>query len=116
MIATSSSDEKLDIAKRLGATHLINYMKIPEWEKEVLRLTDGNGVDHVIEVAGAQTLMQSVTATRLGGLITVIGILTSAETIPADFVPAILFGAKIGKRPNSRNDGVEADYRQCEGL
>jgi NADPH:quinone reductase-like Zn-dependent oxidoreductase len=51
VIATSSSDEKLKIAQKLGAKHLINYKNTPEWDEEVLRLTGGRGVDHVIEVA-----------------------------------------------------------------
>ncbi|KAF2740968.1 putative alcohol dehydrogenase [Polyplosphaeria fusca] len=97
VVATSSSDEKLETARALGAKYLINYKKTPKWEEEVLRITEGKGVDHVIEVAGAQTLMQSVAATRPGGLISIIGILTDADTIPAAFVPAMLFGAKIVK-------------------
>lgn len=51
VIATSSSDDKLEIAKRLGATHGINYKKTPDWEKEVLRLTKDRGADHIIEVS-----------------------------------------------------------------
>lgn len=50
VIATSSSDEKLKVATRLGAKHVINYKTTPAWDKEVLRLTNGRGVDRVIEV------------------------------------------------------------------
>ncbi|CAG5158200.1 uncharacterized protein ALTATR162_LOCUS5034 [Alternaria atra] len=97
VIATSSSDSKLDFAKSLGATHVINYSKTPDWDNEVLRITSGNGVDHVIETGGAGTLMKSVNSTRPGGLISLLGILTPNEAISAAFVPSVLFGAKIVK-------------------
>lgn len=51
VIATSSSDAKLAVAQKLGAKHVINYSKTPDWEKEVLKITNGRGVDHVIEVS-----------------------------------------------------------------
>ena len=50
VIATSSSDEKLVLAAKLGAKHVINYRKVPNWEEEVLKITNGRGVDHAIEV------------------------------------------------------------------
>ena len=95
VIATSSSDEKLKVAEKLGATHLINYNATPEWADEVLRLTNGNGVDHVVDVGGGQTIEQSLKATRQGGVVSVVGILS--ETKKYDIVPALLYGAKIGK-------------------
>ncbi|MCF6752766.1 MULTISPECIES: NAD(P)-dependent alcohol dehydrogenase [Pseudomonas] len=76
VIATSSSDDKLERLRGLGADHLINYRSTPEWGQRVLELTDGRGVDHVIEVGGPATLVQSMAATRIGGHIAVIGILT----------------------------------------
>lgn len=97
VIATSSSDSKLNFAKSLGATHVINYSKLPEWDNEVLRITGGNGVDHVIETGGAGTLMKSINSTRPGGIISLLGILTPNEAISAAFVPSVLFGAKIGE-------------------
>jgi NADPH:quinone reductase-like Zn-dependent oxidoreductase len=96
VISTSSSASKLDFAKSLGATHVVNYAKTPDWEQEVLKLTDGKGVDYVVETGGAGTLMKSVASTRTGGLITLLGILTPNQPIPAEFVPTVLFGAKIG--------------------
>lgn len=92
VIATSSSDAKLQHAKSLGATHLINYTTTPDWAAEVLRLTHGRGVDHVLDVGGAATIEQSLTATRHGGLVSLIGYLGPGA--PADLVPAIIFGAK----------------------
>ena len=76
VIATSSSDAKLSKLKALGADALINYRNDPEWAKTVLRLTEGRGVDHVIEVGGPSTLAQSLAASRVGGHIALIGVLT----------------------------------------
>lgn len=95
MIATSSTDEKLEVTKKLGATHVINYRKTPAWADEVLRITNGRGVDHVIEVGGAGTIEESLRSTRTGGLVTVMGILT--ESKKTDLIPAILYGAKTSK-------------------
>jgi NADPH:quinone reductase-like Zn-dependent oxidoreductase len=76
VIATSSSDAKLGKLRELGADHTINYRDNPEWGKQVRQLTDGRGVDHVIEVGGPGTLPQSITACRIGGHIALIGVLT----------------------------------------
>jgi NADPH:quinone reductase-like Zn-dependent oxidoreductase len=97
VIVTSSSDEKLALAKELGATHGINYKTHPDWDVEVKRLTNGAGVDHVIELGGAQTLMKSVASVRVGGLISVIGILSAPQDIPGQIIPALLFGGITGK-------------------
>lgn len=80
VIVTSSSDAKLERAHELGAHHGINYAQIPEWGKEVRRLTDGRGVDLVVEVGGAGTLEQSLEAVRMGGQISLIGVLAGAVT------------------------------------
>jgi NADPH:quinone reductase-like Zn-dependent oxidoreductase len=97
VISTSSSQSKLSFAQSLGATHTINYATTPDWELEVLKLTGGKGVDHVIETGGAGTLMKSLAATRAGGQITLLGILTPNEKIGEGFVPGVLFGAKTSK-------------------
>ena len=76
VIATSSSEAKLERLKAMGADHLINYRSTPNWGETVRHLTDNRGVDHVIEVGGPATLEQSMTAARIGGHIAVIGILT----------------------------------------
>jgi NADPH:quinone reductase-like Zn-dependent oxidoreductase len=76
VIATSSSDEKLAKAKKLGASDGINYKTTPAWEKSVLELTDGRGVDFVVEVGGAGTLAQSMKAVKPGGQISLIGVLS----------------------------------------
>ncbi len=76
VIATSSSDEKLARLKDLGADHCINYKETPEWGKAAFKLTGGRGVDEVIEVGGPATLAQSIKASRAGGHISLIGVLT----------------------------------------
>ena len=83
VIVTSSSDQKLAKAKNLGADEIINYKKILDWEKEVLRLTNRIGVDHVVEVGGAGTLSKSLSSVRIGGHVALIGVLAGA----GDFDP-----------------------------
>jgi NADPH:quinone reductase-like Zn-dependent oxidoreductase len=78
-IATSSSDAKLARMRSLGATQTINYRTTPDWEAEVLRLTGGIGADRVVEVGGPGTLERSIEATRVGGTIALIGILTGVQ-------------------------------------
>jgi len=75
VIATSSSDEKLERLKALGADHLINYRSTPEWGLAALKLTGGRGVDHILEIGGAGTMPQSILAARNGGHIALIGVL-----------------------------------------
>src|SRR3954468_8971881 len=84
VIITSSSDEKLARAKELGASEGINYRPTPGWDRAVLDLTGGTGVDHVIELGGAGTLPLSLKAVRMGGTINLIGVLTGvgAESNP----------------------------------
>ncbi|GAB3371350.1 NAD(P)-dependent alcohol dehydrogenase [Spongiibacter taiwanensis] len=88
VIATSSSDEKLERLKALGADELINYRSHPKWSKEVQRLTDGKGVDHVVEVGGAGTFGQSIYASAEGGHIAMIGVLAGRNegAVPTDVI------------------------------
>ena len=76
VIVTSSSDQKLERARAMGAALTINYTAIPDWEKKVRELTGGLGADHVLEVGGGETFPRSVKATRIGGHISLIGGLT----------------------------------------
>ena len=82
VIITSSSDAKLERAKQLGAWGLVNYSENPDWEAGVLELTSGNGVDHTVEVGGAGTLEKSIAATKVGGSIGLIGVLTGGQINP----------------------------------
>ena len=79
VIATSSSDEKLERVRALGADHTINYRRDADWAAKVLEHTQGRGVDQVIEVGGPDTLAQSIRACRTGGHIALIGVLTGIE-------------------------------------
>jgi NADPH:quinone reductase-like Zn-dependent oxidoreductase len=74
-IVISSSDEKLERARALGAAETVNYRTTPAWEDAVLALTDGRGVDHVIEVVGGENLNRSLRAVRLSGTISFIGLI-----------------------------------------
>ena len=78
-IVTSSSDEKLERAKALGADAVVNYRERPDWEKAVLELTGGRGADIVLEVGGVGTLDKSLASTRLGGHVCLIGVLTGVS-------------------------------------
>ena len=79
VIATSSSNDKLERLRALGADELINYREDPEWGMTARRLTDGRGVDHVLDVGGPDTLAQSMLAARVGGHVALIGVLSGAE-------------------------------------
>ena len=107
VIATSSSDEKLSRLKAMGADHLINYRKDTNWGETARALTGGRGVDHVIEVGGPSTLEQSMIAARVGGHISVIGILTGVAG-QLSFVPALvkqlrLQGVLVGSRTQQQD-------------
>jgi NADPH:quinone reductase-like Zn-dependent oxidoreductase len=116
VIATSSSDEKLEKLKRLGADALINYRAEPDWGQKAKDFTDGRGVDHVIEVGGPATLKQSIAACRIGGHIALIGVLTgfAAEVvIPALFSNQIrTSGISVGSRAD-QEDMIRAITVNC---
>lgn len=73
VIATSSSDDKLQVAKALGADHLLNYRSTPDWHVATRELTGGRGADIVIDVGGAGTIAKSVKATTAGGTVAIVG-------------------------------------------
>jgi NADPH:quinone reductase-like Zn-dependent oxidoreductase len=102
-IITSSSDEKLERARALGADATINYRKQPEWQDEARRLTEGRGVDLTVEVGGAGTLSRSLIATRMGGTVSVIGGLAGLGGTPIEPVALLrnylrLSGFMVGSR------------------
>ena len=92
VIATSSSDEKLKRLKALGADHLINYKTTPDWGKKAKELTGGRGVDEVVEIGGPGTLAQSIAASKMGGHISLIGVLTG---VSGEVPTAALFSMNI---------------------
>jgi NADPH:quinone reductase-like Zn-dependent oxidoreductase len=101
VIVTSSSDEKLERARALGADHTINYRSVPEWGKAAAEWT-GGGVDHVVEVGGKDTFSQSLEAARVGGTILVIGVLSGFSqqiAIPSLFSKNLhVIGLSVGSR------------------
>jgi NADPH:quinone reductase-like Zn-dependent oxidoreductase len=100
-IITSSSDEKLERARKLGASEGINYKTTPEWGDKVRELTGGRGVDHVVEVGGAGTLGQSLRAVRMGGQISLIGVLSGggqANPMPILMKNVRVQGIFVGSR------------------
>jgi NADPH:quinone reductase-like Zn-dependent oxidoreductase len=79
VVITSSSDDKLARARALGADHVINYRDIPSWEDEVLKLTKGLGADLAVDPAGPATLNKTLAATRTGGRVSLMGVLTGFD-------------------------------------
>lgn len=94
VIMTSSSDEKLARVSKMGADELINYKTHPKWGKVAKSLTDGLGVDHVIEVGGAGTLEQSIKAVRLDGHISLIGVLSGVSE-PLNIIPILMRNIRV---------------------
>ncbi|KAL2316045.1 alcohol dehydrogenase [Schizosaccharomyces pombe] len=78
---TSYSDEKLAFAKKLGATHTISYKKTPQWASPALKLTNGVGDHHVIEVGGEKVLPRSITCLAKDGMVSLIGFIASEGTL-----------------------------------
>jgi NADPH:quinone reductase-like Zn-dependent oxidoreductase len=102
VIATSSSDEKLARVRALGASEGVNYVRTPDWHKEVVKLTGGRGVDCVVEVGGVGTLEKSFDSLAAGGKACLIGVLTgrSAEINPYALMwkEAHLHGVRVGNK------------------
>jgi NADPH:quinone reductase-like Zn-dependent oxidoreductase len=103
VISTSSSAAKLERLKALGADHLVNYKEEAEWGRAAAALTGGRGVDAVVEIGGAGTLTQSIHACRIGGHISLIGVLAGI----AGEVPTALVMSK-----NVRIQGITVGSRQ----
>jgi NADPH:quinone reductase-like Zn-dependent oxidoreductase len=106
VISTSSSNEKLERLAAMGADHTINYKTTPNWGQRVQELTEDQGVDHVIEVGGPGTLPESIDAVRIGGHISLIGVLTGrAGDVPTAKLmakQARLQGLIVGSRSHQQ--------------
>ncbi len=100
VIITSSSDEKLERARAMGAHETINYVDNPGWAARVLELTGGRGADHVLEVGGPGTMEQSIEAVRVGGHIAYVGVLTGGAINPVGIMRKSirLQGVYVGSR------------------
>jgi NADPH:quinone reductase-like Zn-dependent oxidoreductase len=115
VISTSSSPEKLEKLKALGADHVINYRENPDWGAEAFKLAGGRGVDEVVEIGGPGTMAQSIAACRPGGHISLIGVLTG---VSGEVPTAALFsrnitlsGITVGSRRMQEDmiDAIEAN-------
>lgn len=94
VIATTGSEAKRERLRELGADTVLNYRTEPEWEKRVLELTGRRGVDLVVEVGGAGTLGKSLKAVRLGGHISLIGVLSESPS-EVNPLPAVMRNIRI---------------------
>lgn len=107
VIATSSSDEKLERLAQLGADDLINYQSTPNWGDKVQEITNGRGANVIVEVGGSGTVSQSVRAAAFGGHISMIGVLTgiSGEVPTAELFQknAAIHGITVGSRSHQRD-------------
>jgi NADPH:quinone reductase-like Zn-dependent oxidoreductase len=105
VIVTSSSDEKLARARELGAWGTVNYRTNPDWDKEVWRMTEKRGVDHVVEVGGPGTLGKSMNSVAAGGQIALIGVLTGFGAPDTSLFPLVARNVRLdGIYVGSRSD------------
>ncbi|WP_137937705.1 NAD(P)-dependent alcohol dehydrogenase [Chitinivorax sp. B] len=108
VIIASSSDEKLERARHLGADHLINYRATPAWDEEVLKLTDGRGADLVVETVGEATMMRAINAAATGGTIFTVGFVSGTSS-SIELLPIIVKALRIiGNNTGSVADLAEA--------
>lgn len=112
-LITSSSDEKLERARALGADHVVNYRTTPDWSKPVREATNGRGADFIMEVGGGGTIQESMKAIKIGGHIAIIGVVAGAGD---PFNPAALIGnsAKLQGLSVGSRDMFEAMGRMID--
>jgi NADPH:quinone reductase-like Zn-dependent oxidoreductase len=118
VIAASSSDENLAKVKALGVSDYINYKTHPNWEQKVLKLTDGNGVDITIDVAGGNGLNQTILATKAAGMITQVGFLTGQTSelnlMPLIFRQTTIRGIAVARRSSFERMNPFLDKHQIK--
>lgn len=105
VIALTTSEDKIDLLRKLGASHVINSKVDKKWADQVLKFTDGRGADHLLEVIGAATIKESLRAVRQAGVVSVVGFLSESEK--HDLIPDIVFGAKTSKLVESPKTFLE---------
>ncbi|MFD3002686.1 NAD(P)-dependent alcohol dehydrogenase [Pontibacter toksunensis] len=107
VLAITSTDEKAGKLKELGAEAVVNYRTFPDWEREILTLTNGKGVDKVVDIAGDKTIVKSAASTRKGGDITIVGFVSGmgGGIPPIDILSRAItvVGTGIGPRINFNN-------------
>ena len=117
VIATTSSSEKAEQLKKLGADHIINYKEDANWGESAKKLTGGSGVQHVLEVGGPSTMKQSLNAIAIEGVISIIGFLGGAKMDnPPGFMDCLMNictvrGVLVGSRMQfeEMNRAIEAN-------
>ncbi|MFZ4286247.1 zinc-dependent alcohol dehydrogenase family protein [Variovorax sp. HJSM1_2] len=108
VILLSSSDEKLERARQLGADHLVNYRATPAWDEAVLKLTAGRGADLVVETVGAATFARSLNAAAVGGTVFTLGFV-GGTSLSIDLLPIIIKSLRIvGNNTGSVADLADA--------
>ena len=109
----SSSDEKIERAKALGADAAINYRDVPEWAKATREITGGRGYDHIVELGGEKTLPQSLRCIRPGGTLSMIGVL-SGGTLAAPLGLVVTRQVRLQGITVGHRDGFEAMLRAID--
>lgn len=104
VLAITSTDEKAETLKTLGAESVVNYSTFPDWDREILELTNGKGVDKVVDIAGEKTIVKSAASCRIGGEIALVGFTSGVGggLPPIDILSRSLrvAGTAIGPRLN----------------
>ncbi|WP_394825166.1 NAD(P)-dependent alcohol dehydrogenase [Pendulispora albinea] len=116
VIATSGNPAKLARLKELGAHHVINYRETPDWDKRVLELTERQGVrgaDHVLDIAGGETLKRSIAAARVGGTVYVVGFVEGLSTT-LDLLPTVTRRIRLQAVSGGHRTSLEALVRAME--
>jgi len=114
VIVTTSVAAKIDQLSQLGADVIIDTKILPRWDAEVIRATGGEGVDRVVEVGGASTIAQSIASVRLGGRISIVGLLSGIpEHMPGLFMrgPELKI-ARVGSRTDFVSMNRAVSYHQ----
>ena len=94
VISISSSDEKLQTLKMLGASDVINSQKFPNWSEEVRRLTGNQGVDAILDVGGASTITNSIQSVKRHGFVGIVGFL-GGPVLTVDFFRMITYNVRL---------------------
>lgn len=116
VFAITSSEEKAERLKALGAEAVVNYCDTPDWEREILDLTGGRGVDKVVEIAGDATIVKSAASTRIGGEIGLVGFASGfgGGLPPIDILARGLTIAGIGIGPRDSFESLLAGMEACQ--
>jgi NADPH:quinone reductase-like Zn-dependent oxidoreductase len=105
--ALTSTDKKAELARELGADHVINYREDPKWSKAIYKMTDRRGIDVVVDNVGQATLAQSMRAAARGGRIVIVGNTSGAKT---EIDVRFIFGKQLSIIGSTM--GTHQDFRQ----